>query len=387
MKNIIAKINRRDALTLTTLVGLFVFFFVMLQTGAASNQFKNMIIPMSYYILLAVSLNLMVGVLGELSLGHAGFMSVGAYAGCYFSVMLVKNFPDLPLYVYLPLAMLFGGIVAAAFGVLIGIPALRVKGDYLAIVTLAFCEIIKTVVLDIEFLGGAIGFDTDLIVPDRNKALTLLPYAAFAVIVSAVLIMNLVRSKHGRAITAVRDNRIAAEACGINVNFYKVAVFGIAAFFAGVAGVLYGHNEVLLKSSTFDFNMSIEILVMVVLGGMGSNMLGSVIAAVVMTALPEILRDFADYRMLIYSVMLVVIMLFTSAPALAGIRERLSLGFIKDWVAEKIALLKEKRKAKKKKKAKDQEHNHKKRRKKKKNKIYRTKKNKKNKSKKGGSVK
>ncbi len=196
-----------------------------------------------------------------------------------------------------------------------------------------------------EFLGGAIGFDTDSIVPDRNKALTLLPYAAFAVIVSAILIMNLVRSKHGRAIMAVRDNRIAAEACGINVNFYKVAVFGIAAFFAGVAGVLYGHNDVLLKSSTFDFNMSIEILVMVVLGGMGSNMLGSVIAAVVMTALPEMLRDFSDYRMLIYSVMLIVIMLFTSAPALAGIRERLSLGFIKEFLQQKMAKKAEKKKA------------------------------------------
>ena len=150
-----------------------------------------------------------------------------------------------------------------------------------------------------------------------------------------IVVLNLINSRSGRAIMAIRDNRIAAEACGINVNFYKVAVFGIAAFFAGVAGVLYGHNEVLLKSATFDFNMSIEILVMVVLGGMGSNMLGSVIAAVVMTALPEILRDFSDYRMLIYSIMLIVIMLFTSAPALAGFRERLGLGFIKDLFKKK----------------------------------------------------
>ncbi len=343
MKKFLSKINRRDALTLLVLVGIFVFFFIMLQTGAASYQFKNMIIPMTYYILLAISLNLMVGVLGELSLGHAGFMSVGAYTGCFLSVMLVEHFPDLPMFVYLPVAMLCGGLMAALFGVIIGIPALRVKGDYLAIVTLAFCEIIKTVIINLDFLGGAIGFDTDKIVPDRNKALTLLPYAAFAVIVSAILIMNLVRSKHGRAIMAVRDNRIAAEACGINVNFYKVAVFGIAAFFAGVAGVLYGHDAVLLKSSTFDFNMSIEILIMVVLGGMGSNMLGSVIAAVVMTALPEILRDFSDYRMLIYSVMLIVIMLFTSAPALAGIRERLSLNFIKDAVTKRIAAAKAKK--------------------------------------------
>ena len=335
MKKYLSKINRKDALTMTVLVGIFAFFFIMLETGAASYQFKSMIIPMSYYILLAISLNLMVGVLGELSLGHAGFMSVGAYTGCFMAVQLVEKFPDLPMYVYLPIAMLCGGAWAALFGVVIGIPALRVKGDYLAIVTLAFGEIIKTVIMNLDFFGGAIGFDTDAIVPDSNKVVKLLPYAAIAVIVSALLIMNLVRSKHGRAITAVRDNRIAAEACGINVNFYKVAVFGIAAFFAGVAGVLYGHNAVLLKSTTFDFNMSIEILVMVVLGGMGSNMLGSVIAAVVMTALPEILRDFSDYRMLVYSIMLIVIMLFTSSPALAGIREKLGLGFIKDLFSKK----------------------------------------------------
>ena len=335
MKKFLSKINRKDALTLSVLIGIFLFFFIMLKSGAATYQFKSMIIPMSYYILLAISLNLMVGVLGELSLGHAGFMSVGAYSGCFIAVTLVEKFPELPLYVYLPVAMLCGGAVAALFGVIIGIPALRVKGDYLAIVTLAFCEIVKTVIMNVKFLGGAQGFDTLPIVPERHKQLTLLPYVALAVIISAILIMNLVRSKHGRAITAVRDNRIAAEACGINVNFYKVAVFAISAFFAGVAGVLYGHDQVELVSSTFDFNMSIEILVMVVLGGMGSNMLGSVIAAVVMTALPEVLRDFSDYRMLVYSIMLIVIMLFTSSPALAGIRERLSLGFIKEFFSKK----------------------------------------------------
>ena len=143
----------------------------------------------------------------------------------------------------------------------------------------------------------------------------------------------------------IADTITAKAAYGSRVNFYKVAVFGIAAFFAGIAGVLYGHNDVLLKSANFDFNMSIEILVMVVLGGMGSNMLGSVIAAVVMTALPEMLRDFSDYRMLIYSVMLIVIMLFTSAPALAGIRERLSLGFIKESLQKKMAKKAEKKKA------------------------------------------
>ena len=334
MKNMLSKINRKDALTLGVLVAMFLVFFVVLSTGMASNQLKNMIIPMSYYILLAISLNLMVGVLGELSLGHAGFMSVGAYVGCYVAVTLVEKYPSMPLAAYLPIAMVIGGLAAAAFGVIIGIPALRVKGDYLAIVTLAFGEIVRTLVQNMSVFGGALGLDTGDIRP-KNTALTLLPFTAAVVILSAILIMNLVRSKHGRSIMAIRDNRIAAEACGINVNFYKVAVFCISAFFAGVEGVLYGHNFTIIKPETFGFNMSIEILVMVVLGGMGSNMLGSVVAAVVLTVLPEILRDFQDYRMLIYSVMLVLIMLFTSAPAFAGIRERLSLGFIKEKLTAK----------------------------------------------------
>lgn len=319
-----------DYVSLGLLVALFAFFFVMLETGAASNQFKNMIIPISYNILLAVSLNLMVGVLGELSLGHAGFMSVGAYVGCYVSVKMVEANPDLPITVYLPVAMLAGGLAAFLFGILIGLPALRVSGDYLAIVTLAFGEIIKTVIINLDFLGGAIGLNTKAIVPSKNLALTLLPFTAVAVILSTFLIINLVRSKHGRAIMAIRDNRIAAESSGVNVRFYKVIVFGIAAFFAGVAGVLYGHNMVLVKSSTFGFNMSIEILVMVVLGGMGSNMTGAIIAAIVMTALPEVLRDFSDYRMLIYSVLLVLIMLVTSAPGFERVRRYFKIDYLKE---------------------------------------------------------
>ena len=329
------KKNKKDAITLGIIAAIYIFFFVMVFTGAASNQLKSMIIPISYNIILAVSLNLMVGFLGELSLGHAAFMAVGAYAGCFFSVKLVAAFPGLPIWVYLPLAMVVGGIAASISGIIIGIPALRLRGDYLAILTLAFGEIISNVITNVPALGAAIGFDTGTVSPKIGKIQTLLPFAAIAVVITTVLILNFVRSKHGRAITAIRDNRIAAEASGINVKFYRLSVFAISAFFAGIAGVLYGHNLNLLKASAFDFNMSIEILVIVVLGGMG-NMSGSVIAAIVMYMLPEVLRDFDDYRMLIYSVLLIAIMLFTSAPGLKNFREKMSIENLKNKIFSKI---------------------------------------------------
>lgn len=329
------KFNKKDAITLAVVFAIYIFFFVMVLSGAASNQLKSMIIPISYNIVLALSLNLMVGFLGELSLGHAAFMSVGAYAGAFFSVKLASSFPGLPIWVYLPLAMLIGGVAAAIAGIIIGIPALRLRGDYLAILTLAFGEIISNIITNVDVLGGAIGFDTSTVTPKIGKVQTLLPFAAAAVIITTVLIINFVRSKHGRAITAIRDNRIAAEASGINVKFYRISVFAISSFFAGIAGVLYAHNLNLLKASTFDFNMSIEILVIVVLGGMG-NLTGSVIAAIIMYMLPELLRDFDAYRMLIYSVLLIGIMIFTSAPGLKNFREKMKLENIKNVVASKI---------------------------------------------------
>ncbi len=329
------KINKKDAITLGIVTLIYIFFFVMVFSGAASNQLKSMIIPISYNIILAVSLNLMVGFLGELSLGHAAFMSVGAYAGAFFSVKLVDAIPGLPIGVYLPLAMLIGGVAAAISGIIIGIPALRLRGDYLAILTLAFGEIISNIITNVPALGAAIGFKTGTVTPKIHKIQILLPFAAAAVIITTVLILNFVRSKHGRAITAIRDNRIAAEASGINVKFYRLSVFAISSFFAGIAGVLYAHNFDLIKASTFDFNMSIEILVIVVLGGMG-NMTGSVIAAIVMYMLPEILRDFSDYRMLIYSLLLIGIMIFTSAPGLKSFREKMTFDNVKNTVMTKI---------------------------------------------------
>lgn len=310
----------KDAITIYIVVAFYAVYSTLIYTDTASRQMLNMVITISCYILMAISLNLVVGFLGELSLGHAAFMSVGAYSGSMLSVTLLQT-TALPLYVRLPLAMIAGGLVAAIFGIMIGIPVLRLNGDYLAIVTLAFGEIVKNVIINLDFTGGAIGYDTK---PIYSTPTTLLPYAAIAVIIAVVLVINLAKSKHGRAITAVRDNKIAASATGINITYYKLMVFAFSAFIAGVAGVLWGHSLSIIKAAKFDFNMSIEILVIVVLGGMGS-IRGSVIAAILLKVLPEALRAVDDYRMLIYSLLLILMMLFNSAPVFATLREKLNI--------------------------------------------------------------
>jgi len=300
-------LKNKDALTLTFVAVLYAVIAVLLYSGASSRQLANMLIPISAYIVMAVSLNLVVGFLGELSLGHAGFMSVGLFSGCLVSIW---TYGILPEAVRLPLSMIFGGLVAALFGLVVGLPALRLKGDYLAIVTLACGEIIKNVITNLDITGGAVGLNTGNI---YSNSKTLLPYAFVLVLLTVLVMMNLKKSKHGRAIMAIRDNRIAAETIGLNVTYYKLAVFIIAAFFAGAAGVLYGHSFANIKAAAFDYNMSIEILVIVVLGGMGS-IPGSIIAAIVLQALPELLRDFADYRMLLYAIVLILVMLAKNNP-------------------------------------------------------------------------
>ena len=300
------KLNKNLA-TLLTIVVLYAVIAILLYTGNLSRQISNMLISVSCYIVMAVSLNLVVGLLGELSLGHAGFMSVGLFSGCLVSIALNGI---LPAAIRLPASMLVGGIVAAVFGLVVGLPALRLRGDYLAIVTLACGEIIKSLITNLEFTGGALGLNTGDIY-SNSKAL--LPFAIVLVFLTVIVMMNLKKSKYGRAIMAIRDNRIAAESTGINVTYYKLAVFVIAAFFAGAAGTLYGHSFANVKAASFDYNMSIEILVIVVLGGMGS-VRGSIIAAIVLKALPEMLREFSDYRMLAYSVVLIAIMLLNSSP-------------------------------------------------------------------------
>ena len=281
----------------------------LIYSGTASRQISNMLISMACYIVMAVSLNLVVGLLGELSLGHAGFMSVGLFTGCLLSIQLAQS---VPIGVRMPLSMLLGGVAAAVVGLLVGLPALRLKGDYLAIVTLACGEIIKNIITNLRVTGGALGLNTSAIYAGAKE---LLPYGAALVLLTVAVMLNLKRSKYGRAIMAIRDNRIAAESVGLSVTRYKLAVFVIAAFFAGCAGVLYGHSLANIKAAAFDYNMSIEILVIVVLGGMGS-VPGSVVSAIVLTVLPEALREVADYRMLVYAVVLILVMQATNNPAM-----------------------------------------------------------------------
>ena len=305
-----AKRRRGDLLTAAAVAALLAVMSVLLYTGSLTRQVTNMLVPTAVYIVMAVSLNLVVGLLGELSLGHAGFMSVGLFSGCLVAIALANT--ALPLAVRLPVSMLAGGLMAALFGLLVGLPALRLRGDYLAIVTLACGEIIKNVITNLSITGGALGLNTTAIYAGAKE---LLPYGAVLVLLTVAVMLNLKRSKYGRAIMAIRDNRIAAESVGLNVTWYKLAVFVIAAFFVGCAGVLYGHSLANIKAAAFDYNMSIEILVIVVLGGMGS-VPGSIVSAIVLTVLPEALREVADYRMLVYAIVLILVMQATNNPTM-----------------------------------------------------------------------
>lgn len=292
----------------------------MMYSGTLNRSTANLITQIAYSIILAVSLNLVVGFLGELSLGHAGFMCLGAYIGCFIAKQMHAFIPS-PLLV-LVISMLIGGLVAAVFGLIIGLPALRLKGDYLAIVTLAFGEIVRTVFKNLKTFGGALGLST------KKYPTDLFVVALITVIIMLILVQNLVRSKHGRAITAIRDNEIAAKAMGINVTFYKLFVFVISAFFAGIAGVIYGHFTTPVLYSFFSYNYSIEILVMVVLGGMGS-INGSIIAATLITYInfqltTRLSGDLAALKFLIYALILITIVIFNNAPALKPLKERFS---------------------------------------------------------------
>lgn len=306
-------IHKKNIIAIVTAIAVYALVFMLVETGSLSRHYQSLLVPIGVNIILAVSLNLTVGFLGELTLGHAGFMSVGAYAGCMFTI-----YANLPTYIELPIALIIGGLVAAVFGCIIGIPALRLKGDYLAIVTLAFGEIIRSILMNIEVTGGAGGLKGI----DKSANYTLV---FVIIVITVIIISNLVNSRAGRAICSIRDNIIAAESVGINVVYHKLLAFVVAAFFAGAAGVLYGHNLGILKPDTFDFNKSIEILVIVVLGGMGS-IRGSIIAATIITVLPEVLRGLADYRMLIYAVVLIVMMILNASPKFAEFKRAFSLG-------------------------------------------------------------
>ena len=334
------KIFINNMITYGIVAAAYIIMQVLVGTGHVSSLLKGLLVPFCIYVIMAVSLNLTVGILGELSLGHAGFMCVGAFAGALFSKCMKGSInPTLSLVI----AIAIGAAAAAVFGMLIGIPVLRLRGDYLAIVTLAFGEIIKNLVNAIYLGRDSSGFHISFkdsmslkleeggeILIKGAQGITGTPQAAtftigvILVLITLFIVMNLVNSRTGRAIMAIRDNRIAAESIGINITKYKLLAFSISAGLAGVAGVLYAHNLTTLTAQpkNFGYNMSIMILVYVVLGGIGS-IRGSVIATVILYLLPEMLRGLSNYRMLMYAIVLILAMLFNSAPQYVTMRERI----------------------------------------------------------------
>ncbi|MDR1730507.1 MAG: branched-chain amino acid ABC transporter permease [Synergistaceae bacterium] len=297
MTGLFRNTRSRYILNLTAAAGLYALLMLLIRYRVLNRYQALMLIPIGFNIILAVSLNLSAGFLGQLPLGHAGFMSVGGYAAALFSMSV-----QLPTNLELPLAVLIGGFTAAIFGVIIGLPALRLRGDYLAIITLGFGEIIRVIILNLDFTGGAYGLKGI----GRQTTVT---WVYIFVLLTLFSINTLIKSRHGRAILSIREDEIAAEASGIPTTRYKVLAFSVSAGFAGVAGGLYAHYLSILDPSTFGFMRSAEILVIVVLGGLGS-IFGSVISATILTILPELLRGFAEYRMVIYSLLLVMVMIF-----------------------------------------------------------------------------
>lgn len=337
------KSTRSNLMTYAMVIIAFIVVQVMVSTGSMSSLMQGLLVPLCTYSIAAIALNLCVGYLGELSLGHAGFMCVGAFSSAFFTKCMESTGMNENVRFFL--ALIVGTLVAALFGYLIGIPVLRLRGDYLAIVTLAFGEIIKNVI-NVLYVGrDSAGFHFSIkdkaslnlaedgeVLVDGAKGIMRIPHQStftigvVIILISLVVVFHLVDSRSGRAIKAIRDNRIAAESVGINITKYKLMAFSISAAIAGAAGVLYAHNLSTLTAlpANFGYNMSIMILVFVVLGGMG-NFRGSIIAAVLLTMLPEVLRGLADYRMLIYAVVLIAMMLFNWAPKSIEWRERHSL--------------------------------------------------------------
>ena len=323
------KNTRTNLLTYLVVVVAFVVMQVLNSQGMLGSSMKGYLVPICVYISLAVSLNLLVGVCGELSLGHAGFMGIGAFSGIVIAALLKDTIANDAL--RLVCAMFGGGILAGFVGFVIGVPVLRLRGDYLAIVTLAFGEIMKNIVgntyAGIDDTGFHMAVSTSkmkleaggkYIINGPLGATGVEKLASFTmgfllVLFTLFVVLNLINSKEGRAIKAVRDNRIAAESVGINVTAFRMKAFVVSAFLAGMAGALFGLNYSSITATKFNFNTSINILVFVVLGGMG-NILGSVISATLLYVLPEALRSLEDYRMILYAVVLIVVMLCTWSP-------------------------------------------------------------------------
>lgn len=271
--------------------------------------YTNTLIFIAIHIILAVSLHLIIGITGQFSIGHAGFLAVGAYTAAICT----------KLHLLFPLALVAGGVMAALAGLLVGIPSLRLKGDYLAIATLGFGEIIRITFVNIEYVGGAAGMQV--------AHLTTWTYAFLCLFITLLVVTNFTNSTHGRACLSIRENEIAADAMGINTTYYKVAAFAIGAFFAGIAGGLYSHNFYIIQPANFGFLKSFDILIFVVLGGLGS-MSGAVIAAILMTIVSTFLQSYPETRMVIYSIVLIIVMLYRPT-GLMGTKEITS--FLGKW--------------------------------------------------------
>lgn len=323
--------TRQNLISYTLVIAAFLVIQLLLGQGMLSRSIQGQLVPICCYIVMALSLNLVVGISGELSLGHAGFMSVGAFSGVAAAVSLQGSVGS-PA-VRLVIAIAVGAVLAAAAGFIVGVPALRLQGDYLAIVTLAFGQIIVNILqcvylgvdgegLHFNFLDAELHMEDGIsIISGPKGTVSVTRIASFTagfllILVTLAVVQNLVNSRAGRAIMAARDNRIAAGSVGVNVTKYKLMAFVTAAALAGAAGALYGLNYSSVAPSKFDYNTSILVLVFVVLGGLG-NMWGSIIAAAFLTALPETpaMRGLADYRMLVYAVVLILVMLGTNNPA------------------------------------------------------------------------
>ncbi|WP_342542557.1 branched-chain amino acid ABC transporter permease [Paenisporosarcina sp. FSL H8-0542] len=284
-------------------------------TGGVLDLFySNTLIFIIINIILAVSLHLVIGVTGQFSIGHAGFMAIGAYISAIVTMKLQLPFA---------LAIVMAGLVAALAGMLVGIPSLRLKGDYLAIATLGFGEIIRIVFLNIDYVGGAAGMQVD--------QLTTWTTSFVCLVITIIVIVNFTNSRHGRACISIRENEIAADAMGINTTYYKVTAFVIGSFFAGVAGALYAHNFYIIQPTNFTFLKSFDILIYVVLGGLGS-LSGAVIAAVLLTIVSTFLQSYPETRMIIYSLILIIVMLYRP-KGLMGTRE--ITDYFKSWKSSK----------------------------------------------------
>ena len=316
----LGKVQWKFYVNYIVIAAVALFYTVMSLTGNIKSSETVLLEKMAIAMILATSLGMVVGFLGELSLGHAGFMCVGAYLGGKVSALLAPTLGNGVL--TLVIAVIVGGLAAAIFGMIIGLPALRLRGDYLAIVTLAFGEIVRTVVMNLpeSLFGGTLGLKTPRF---NNKHLFIIAFVL--VLICLAVTQNILRSKHGRAITSIRDNEIAARATGIDVTKYKLFIFTISSFFAGIAGVLFSYTQSRVQSANFDYNYSIEILVMVVLGGIGS-INGSMISAALITFLNIKLQtllpgDLAVLQNLLYAIILISIVIYNNAPKLKSFRE------------------------------------------------------------------